>query len=220
MGEVLDMSQVVSCVLAMRRARIALRSDGVVVLPTDSVYGIACAAYENNPAYERIFEIKQRDRSQTLPVLVGSIAELSRLGSDVSAEAQALAEALWPGALTLVVRASEALPAEYVREDGTIAVRMPASRVVVGLCRELGMPLATTSANIHGEPAATSASELDHRVVAEADLTLDGGAATLGVASTIVDCTGDVPRIVRHGAIPDEAIEEAIHGARASVLPC
>lgn len=177
-----------------------LRAGGVLVMPTDSVYGIGCAAVAHNPAHERIFAIKRRQRSQTLPWLVADPSDLERYGRDVPAWARRLAEAHWPGALTLVVRASEAVPAEYAAHDGTIALRVPDSQLVRTLAREVG-PLATTSANTHGEAAATSGANVEARIADAVDLVLDAGPAPVGVASTVVDATGEEPRVLRQGAI-------------------
>ncbi|WP_058270748.1 peptide chain release factor N(5)-glutamine methyltransferase [Olsenella massiliensis] len=188
-----------------------LLEGGVVVMPTDSVYGIGCAAIPHNPALGRIFTIKRRDPAQTLPWLVADVRDLSIYGDDVPAWAQVLARELWPGALTLVVKASRLVPQEYAlaSPDGgepTIALRCPASALVRGVARELGVPLATTSANTHGEASATSGAEVEERLVRMADLTLDAGPAPLAVASTIVDCTGTEPRILREGAISRDRI--------------
>lgn len=206
MGAVLHASQVNPDGPTVARAAATLR-DGVVVLPTDSVYGICCAATPGNPAHGRIFDIKRRDRAQTLPWFVADVDDLARYGLDVSARALRLAERLWPGALTIVVRASAEVPPEYAQPgDGgaTIALRVPASDLDRAVVRALGVPLAQTSANTHGAPAATSGSGLDPAIVAAADLVLDAGPAPVGVASTIVDATSDELRILRAGAL-DEA---------------
>ena len=186
-----------------------LRTGGVLVMPTDSVYGIGCAATPANPAHERIFAIKLRDRAQTLPWLVADVADLACYGCDVPAWAEDLARAHWPGALTLVVRASDAVPAEYRAADDTLALRVPDSNLVRALAREVG-PLAVTSANTHGEAAATSGAGVEVRIVEAADLTLDAGPAPVGVASTIVDATSSIPHILRQGAI-DVAVHMNTH---------
>ena len=196
----------------IRRAAEVARSGGVLALPTDSVYGLACAATAENPAHRKIFSIKRRELSQTLPWFVSREGGLERWGADVPDYAHELARRFWPGALTLVVRAAADVPPEYVqpgvlgpdglREPGTIALRAPGSDFIEALLAELGEPLAQTSANLHGHPAATSAAELAPQIKAETDLVVDGGPASLAVPSTIVDCTGPTPRILREGAIP------------------
>ena len=198
---------------AVRRGGNVLLAGGVVVVPTDSVYGIGCAATPHNPGHARTFAIEHRDLAQTLPWLVADAEDLDRFGRDVPAWAYRLAERWWPGALTLVVKASTAVPAEYVRtSDGTIALRLPDSNLVRALARHLGCPLAITSANTHGEAAATSGSGLEERIVREADLTFDAGPAPIAVASTIVGCTGEEPVVYREGAIPAADIMECARG--------
>lgn len=206
MGSVLQVSQLKPTRSELDEAIATLAFGGVLVMPTDSVYGIGCVATPGNPAHERIFAIKRRDRSQTLPWLVADASDLARYGANVPDYAVTLAVAHWPGALTLVVRASDAVPVEYRAADGTIALRCPDSNLVRALARGAGAPLATTSANTHGAAAATSGSGVEARIVAEADLTLDAGPAPVGVASTIVDCTGASPKVLREGALSTEEI--------------
>jgi tRNA threonylcarbamoyl adenosine modification protein (Sua5/YciO/YrdC/YwlC family) len=186
-----------------------LAGGGVVVMPTDSVYGIGCAALPGNPGLGRIFDIKRRERTQTLPWLVADGDDLLRYGRDVPEWASRLAREFWPGALTLVVHASREVPGEYLRPgDGTIALRLPDSNLVRQVARRVGVPLATTSANTHGAPSATSGMAVESRLVELSDLTLDGGPAPIAVASTIVSCLGDAPEVLREGAIPAARIAE------------
>lgn len=207
MGRILTVSQDSPAEDVLSEAERTLSSGGVLVMPTDSVYGIGCAATAGNPAHGRIFEIKRRDRAQTLPWLIADAADLGYLATDVADEAKRLADALWPGALTLVVRASGYVPAEYVASDGTLAVRVPDSALVRELARRVG-PLATTSANTHGQEAATSGAAVERRIAEAADLVLDAGPAPLAQASTIVACTDGGIRILREGAIDAVRIHE------------
>ncbi len=211
--KVVEVDQAVPDAAAVRRGGNVLLAGGVVVVPTDSVYGIGCAATPHNPGHARTFAIKHRDLAQTLPWLVADAEDLDRFGRDVPAWAYRLAQRWWPGALTLVVRASAAVPAEYVRTaDGTIALRLPDSNLVRALARHVGCPLAITSANTHGEAAATSGSGLEERIVREADLTFDAGPAPIAVASTIVGCTGEEPVVYREGAISAADVMECARG--------
>jgi tRNA threonylcarbamoyl adenosine modification protein (Sua5/YciO/YrdC/YwlC family) len=212
-GDVLRVSQDSPDEHALRMAVSMLRGGGVLVMPTDSVYGIGCVAAPGNPAHERIFSIKQRDRAQTLPWLVADVRDLHVYGTDVPVWMDALARELWPGALTLVVAASEAVPPEYVAANGTIALRVPDSNLVRALAREVG-PLATTSANTHGLMAATSGAQVEPHIVAQADLTLDAGPAPVAVASTIVGCANGKLCIYREGAIPSRRIHQIVRGAQ------
>lgn len=126
--------------------------------------------------------------------------DLSRYATDVPAWALELAEKAWPGALTLVVRANEEVPAEFRRADGTVALRVPDSTLVRALAREVG-PLAVTSANTHGMPAPATSDDIERRIADAADLTLAAGPTPAGEASTIVDATGAEPKVIRQGAI-------------------
>ena len=209
MGAVLQVDQNEPSFDVRMRAAKVLRDEGVLVMPTDSVYGIGCMATEGNPAHERIFQIKQRDRAQTLPWLIGSSSDLTVLGRRVPKWVQLLADELWPGALTLVVPASDVVPPEYVAKNGTIALRVPDSSLVRALAKEVG-PLATTSANIHGEAAAVSGASVEAGIVEQADLTLDAGPAPIAVASTIVGSPGGRLRILREGAISEERIRRLL----------
>ena len=212
MGSVMQTSQTHPSRSVIDEAVAVLAFGGVLVMPTDSVYGIGCAATPANPAHERIFAIKQRDRAQTLPWLVADASDLARYAKDLPAYAAELAVRWWPGALTLVVRASDAVPAEYRAADGTIALRCPDSPLVRTLARDMGVPLATTSANTHGEAAATSGAAVEPGIVAAADLTLDAGPAPVGVASTIVSCLGAEPKVLREGVITEAEIVLAARG--------
>lgn len=206
MGAVVRVDQSNPKQATLREAAHVLRSGGVLVMPTDSVYGIGCAATPSNPGHERIFAIKRRERTQTLPWLIADPADLAAYGRDIPAWMQRLADDLWPGALTIVVAASDAVPPEYRAANGTIALRVPDSNLARALSREVG-PLATTSANTHGEASATSGASVEKRIVEEADLTLDAGPAPLAIASTIVGCEAGELRIYREGAIPAATIE-------------
>lgn len=187
-----------------------LAHEGVCVLPTDSVYGLACAATAGNPAHRRIFEIKERPLTQTLPLFIADEEDLDAYGRDVPQWAHVLAQKFWPGALTLVVTASDALAPEYVQEStGTVALRVPESDLVRALVRKVGA-LTQTSANTHGNPAATSVEEIEDRLFELADLVVDGGSSKIGAASTIVDCMKAEPKILREGAITEADIEKAL----------
>lgn len=210
MGEVRIVSQTAPSRADVDEAVATLAFGGVLVMPTDSVYGIGCAAMPGNPAHERIFEIKRRPREQTLPWLIADAGDLMRFAAELTPAALALATAFWPGALTLVVRAGDEVAPEYAGADGTIALRLPDSALVRDIARRSGCALATTSANTHGEDAAISGASVEPEIVAAADLTLDAGPAPIAQASTIVDVTGSDPRILRVGAISPESIQAAL----------
>ncbi len=176
-----------------------------VVFPTDTVYGIGMVVLSGGDAGE-IFEIKRRDRAQTLPWLVASVDALVLYGVELPKGCLALAADHWPGALTIVVRASEKVPAAYRAADGTIALRMPDSPVALSLVEAVGAPIATTSANLHGCPAAVSVAELDPELLARTPLVLDGGIIPSGVPSTVVSYADGAPKMIREGEISEKTI--------------
>lgn len=210
MGSVIRVSQQAPSRSVMDEVVATLAFGGVVVVPTDSVYGIACAATPGNMGHERIFAIKKRDRAQTLPWLVAKASDLDTYARYLPDYALRLAMRYWPGALTLVVHASDAVPQEYRAVNGTIALRCPNSPLVRKLVQALGAPLATTSANTHGEAAAASGESVEPGIVEAVDLTLDAGPAPVGIASTIVNATGELPVVLREGAIPVPEIMSCI----------
>ena len=190
----------------------ALRSGGVAVVPTDTVYGVAQSVGATPDGAAGLFALKRRPHDKAIPWLVADASALGVYGTDVPAYARALARELWPGGLTLVVRASDAVPPAYLGPDGTIALRMPAAPPVVALSCELGCPLATTSANTSGVPAVDAFSELEARIVEGAAVALDDAKPHHGTqASTVVVCTdAHAPGIAREGAIPAAQIMEIV----------
>ncbi len=192
-----------------RQVGAGLLGGEVAIIPTDSVYGIGCAMGADR-ALDRIFELKGRERSQTLPLVLGDAADLPRYAKDVAPYARALAERFWPGALTLVVRASREVPPRFRAADGTVGLRVPDHSFVRALSAAVGRPLALTSANLHGEPPARSARELNPQLAGAVEWVVDGGASKIGVASTVVDATGPAPRVLREGALTEREILAAL----------
>lgn len=193
-------------------ARRALERGGVIALPTDTVYGIA-VALEAAGGIERLFAAKSRPPDRAIALLLADADQAAEIG-EISPAAAALADAFWPGGLTLVVPRKRDRPLPAALTGGalapgaipTVGVRVPDHDAPRALARALG-PLPTTSANRSGEPEAKDADEIERLLGDALELILDGGPARGGPPSTVVDVTGDVPRIVRSGAIPDEAIE-------------
>ena len=178
----------------------ALSRGELVLLPTDTVYGVAADAF-TPAAVTRLLAAKNRGRSMPVPVLIGEAATLAGLVVTIPPPAHALAEAFWPGGLTLVVEHAPTLAWDLGEAEGTVAVRLPDDDVARDLLRRTG-PLAVSSANRSGRPAATTAQEAADQLGAHATVVLDGGPRDGSAASTIVDCTGSVPRVLRVGAIP------------------
>jgi L-threonylcarbamoyladenylate synthase len=177
-----------------------LRDGGIVVFPTETVYGIGASATSCFGPQE-IIDIKMRPENKPLPWLVEDEAALDKYGVEVPEYAHRLAKAFWPGALTIVVKAADIVAPEFRDNRGTVALRCPDHHIVQELIRASGAAIITTSANTSGLPAPGDFAELEERIIAAADLTLDGGETPHRMASTVVDCTGSEPVVTREGPV-------------------
>lgn len=186
-----------------------LRNGGVAAVPTDTLYGLAADAF-NAEAIERVFAIKERPEGMALPVLLAGADQLAAVVNRVPAAAEPLAEAHWPGPLTLILERNEALPTRLTAGGATVAVRVPAHPVPLELARLLGRPITGTSANISGAPDPRTLEELRQQVGNRVDCLIEEGPAPAGTASTIVDLSDGEPRLVREGAIPFTEIERLL----------
>ena len=191
----------------------ALRDGQVAIIATDTVYGLA--ALPGSTGYESIFGFKGRPIDQVLPWLVHDAGALDVLADGAPAYARRLAQMFWPGALTLVLHASKAAcELGDVAADGTIALRCPDDAGLLVLLDELDGPLACTSANVHGEPAPTCLVDISIPMRALPGGELLPEACRGDCASTIVDCTGPYPKILREGPIPEQVLlDVAVFGA-------
>jgi L-threonylcarbamoyladenylate synthase len=179
-------------------AAAVLRGE-LVVLPTDTVYGIGADAF--SPAAVRgLLAAKGRGRDMPPPVLVGTVRAASALVEDLGPYGQVLIDEFWPGGLTIVCRAARSLAWDLGDTRGTVAIRMPEDQVALDLLQETG-PMAVSSANLTGSPAARTAAEARDQLADAVSVYLDGGPSAGGVASTIVDLTGNQPRLLRRGAV-------------------
>jgi tRNA threonylcarbamoyl adenosine modification protein (Sua5/YciO/YrdC/YwlC family) len=177
----------------------ALGRGGVIVLPTDTVYGIGADAF-NPDAVGALLAAKGRGRQMPPPVLIGNLGALDGLATEIPDDARALAQKFWPGGLTIILRAQPSLAWDLGETHGTVALRMPDHETALALLSRTG-PLAVSSANKHGHPAAFTAREAYVQLGDSVSIYLDGGAVPGGVASTIVDATGTQLRVVREGAL-------------------
>ncbi|HWJ07864.1 MAG TPA: L-threonylcarbamoyladenylate synthase [Nocardioides sp.] len=193
---------------ALDAAGQAVRLGRLVVLPTDTVYGVGADAFDPS-AVTRLLAAKGRGREMPPPVLVGTKGTLEALATRVPAYVAALTEHFWPGALTLVCHQQPSLQWDLGETRGTVAVRMPDHDLARALLDRTG-PLAVSSANISGQPAAVDADEAVAMLGEAVAVVVDGGAAPGGVASTIIDATGPRPRLLRVGAIPVEDIDAVL----------
>jgi len=188
---------------AITRAIEILLNDGVIALPTDTVYGIACLAF-NSRCIDRIFSIKDRDSNKALPILIGCPEQLDQIAQPINKNTEKLVNAFWPGALTIVVLRKHTLP-ENLSPYPTVGIRMPNHPWLINLIEKVG-PLAVTSANLSGHPEAHNAQEVAESLKGKIDLIIDGGQSKFTLPSTVVDCSGPELKILREGPIKSETI--------------
>jgi len=193
--------------LTLNRAQEVITSGGVVAFPTDTVYGIGVSAF-NEEAIKKIYHIKQRSHLKAIPILLADPEELSQVTTQIPPMAREIISRFWPGALTLILPGLSTLP-KNLSTTQTIGVRIPDDNLTRELLRRSG-PLAATSANLSGELSALSAFEVLDQLEGKIDLVLDGGPAQGGQASTVLDLTGEEPRILRKGPISLEEILEGL----------
>lgn len=210
----------------MRLARGAIARGELVVIPTDTVYGVAADAF-SPAAVQRLLDAKGRDRTAPPPVLVPGVGTLDALADPIPDEARALVAEFWPGGLTIILRARAMLDWDLGETRGTVALRMPSDPIALELLAETG-PLAVSSANRTGEPAALTAADAEAMLGESVSVYLEAGragesypSAAAHTGSTIVDATNlEHPdgklRIVRHGVIPDEEIIRVVGAERCA----
>lgn len=200
---------------AVAAAAAAVASGRLVVMPTDTVYGIGADAFDSR-AVAALLAAKGRGRDMPVGVLVGSWHTIDGLVYSVSEDARELIRAFWPGALSLVVVQAPSLQWDLGDARGTVMLRMPLQPVAIELLRQTG-PMAVSSANVSGQPPATTADEARRQLGDLVDVYLDGGTAEQQAASTILDLSGPQPRILREGPVSAAAIAEVL-GVEAASL--
>jgi tRNA threonylcarbamoyl adenosine modification protein (Sua5/YciO/YrdC/YwlC family) len=204
MTEVFDCSDAGQRSVGIASAISALKGGRLVVLPTDTVYGIGADAFDNS-AVAALLAAKGRGRDMPVPVLVGSWHTIDGLVYAVPPAARELIRAFWPGALSLVVRQAPSLQWDLGDANGTVMLRMPLHPVAIELLREVG-PMAVSSANVSGRPAALTAADARDQLGDLVEVYLESGPSARQAASTIVDLTSSNPRVLREGPITAAAI--------------
>jgi L-threonylcarbamoyladenylate synthase len=207
-SEILDCGDLTSRSMAIATAARAVRSGSVVVLPTDTLYGIGADAF-NSSAVASVLAAKGRGRDMPVPVLVGSWTTIDGLVSYVPSVLRDLIEAFWPGGLTVVVEHAPSLAWDLGDARGTVAIRMPLHPIALDLLAETG-PMAVSSANVSGQPPAVTAQQAYSQLGESVSVYLDGGEVPIGQPSTILDVTGQVPTVLRQGAISLAALREVV----------
>lgn len=184
-----------------------LKHGGIVAFPTDTVYGLGALAFDN-PAIESIYTAKARPLEKAIPILIGDLSDLDKVGVDIPEMALRFASRFWPGPLTCVIPKKPTLPLA-VSATSTVAVRIPNHPDALALLRAAG-PMAVTSANISGAQSPTTAQEVYDQLQGRIPLILDGGGTPGGIPSTLVDCTGDQPNILREGPVTMQNLISAL----------
>ena len=195
---------------AIQQALHVLNQGGLVAFPTDTVYGLGAFVFDGK-AVESIYIAKDRPIEKAIPVLIGDGDDMQRVGTDIPEIAYRLATRFWPGPLTVVIPKKPTLP-ESVSATDTVGVRVPDHDVARALLRAAG-PMAVTSANISGQPSASTTEEVFAQLGGRIDLILDGGRTPGGVPSTLIDCTGNQLEILRAGPISMEEIKSKLSSA-------
>jgi L-threonylcarbamoyladenylate synthase len=207
-ADLYDCSDPAARAAGLDAAAAAIGRGELVLLPTDTLYGVGADAF-TPAAVTRLLAAKNRGRAMPVPVLIGEASTLAGLVVDLPAVATRLAEEFWPGGLTLVLEHAPSLAWDLGDAEGTVAVRLPDDDVARDLLRRTG-PLAVSSANRSGRPAATDAAAAVAQLGAQAAVVLDGGPRAGSAASTIVDCTAPAPRVLRIGAVDVESLRAVV----------
>lgn len=209
MADILQSDPVHPSKEAVVAAALVVKAGGLAVLPTDTVYGLV-ADFKNPAAVERLYGLKGRPDVKGLPLLVGDRSQLDLLVAGVPDEISLLMDMYWPGPLTIVFNKKPEVPDLVTGRLPTVAVRQPGYVVAQAVLQEIGMPLASSSANLSGDRAPRSVAEMAAAVIEGADIVVDGGVCPRGIPSTILDVSGAEWRILRQGDITREAIETAV----------
>lgn len=186
-----------------------LQDGGLVAMPTETVYGLAANALDPT-AVEKIFQAKGRPADNPLIIHIGAIDQLPSLVKDISPLAKQLMNAFWPGPLTLIFHASDLVPNIVSAGLPTVAIRFPSHPIALKLINGSGLVLAAPSANTSGKPSPTTAKRVLEDLNSKIDLIVDGGQVEVGLESTVLDVTGDIPTILRPGKITKEMLEEVV----------
>ncbi|MCJ7763923.1 MAG: L-threonylcarbamoyladenylate synthase [Dehalococcoidales bacterium] len=181
-----------------------LKRGGLVAFPTDTVYGLG-ACYNDCKAVERVFRVKKRPKNKALPLILAEVGQITEIVEYMPPVARLLASRFMPGALTLVLQKSDAVPDIVTGSSKKVAVRVSAHPVPVALIKGAGVPIIGTSVNISGQPSAVTGDEVRSQFGDEIELVISGRCSG-GRESTIIDVTGEIPRVLREGAISRQEI--------------
>ncbi|MBS4015031.1 MAG: threonylcarbamoyl-AMP synthase [Candidatus Latescibacteria bacterium] len=207
--EIIKINPVRPSITAIKHAAKVIRAGGLVVLPTDTVYGLACDA-TNPEAVTKVFTVKQRPLSQPLSIAVSNYQDIYIYVKNFTETAKILAEKFLPGALTLILTKKKTIPDIVTAGRADIGIRIPDCKIVLKIIDYAQVPIVIPSANLHNKPSPVTAEQALEDLNGKADLVLDGGKTKYGRESTIVSCIGEKIKIVRPGVISDDKIKHTI----------
>lgn len=194
----------------LKEAANILRNGGLVAFPTETVYGLGANGL-NREAANKIYIAKGRPSDNPLILHIADLEEVDQLATNISDDDRKVMEAFWPGPLTIILKKKECVPYETTGGLDTVAIRMPSHKVARELIRMAGVAIAAPSANTSGRPSPTKAQHVMQDLNGKIDMIIDGGEVGIGIESTIVDLTGEVPTILRPGYVTKQMLEEVLH---------
>lgn len=203
---------------ALETAIQSMQQGGVIAFPTDTVYGLG-ASLRHGTALARIYDIKGRQPDKPLPVLISRPDLVAELSDEPDDDLLRLASRFWPGPLTVILPAKPSLPAEVKAPDGTVGVRVPDHSIALAIAQHNGGAIATTSANLSGEPPSCRAAQVRDSLGDRVDIILDGGIAPGGRPSTVIRRDGATITVIREGAISNRTIQAAWNEVRGRAHP-
>lgn len=184
-----------------------IRNGGIVVFPTETVYGIGANALNEN-AIKKLYDIKKRPLNKPISLLVNSIDMIEQVTKDITKLEYALIKTFFPGPLTIILKKKNIVPNIVTANQDTVGIRMPANEIALKLIGYVGIPIATPSANISGKPSGTNLKDIMEDFDGKVDCFIDDGPSKIGLASTIVQVVDGVPHILRQGSISEKQIKE------------
>ena len=193
----------------VKKAAEIIKRGGLVAFPTETVYGLGANGLDEN-AVPKIYEAKGRPSDNPLILHISKLDEIEDIVKEIPKSALILAEEFWPGPLTMVFKKSERIPYRTTGGLESVAIRMPSNKIARELIKAAGVPIAAPSANSSGRPSPTKAAHVIYDLDGKIDMVIDGGEVDIGIESTIVDVTGEVPVILRPGFITEKMLSEAI----------
>lgn len=187
-----------------------IRNGGIVIFPTETVYGIGANAFNKN-AVKKLYEVKHRPLNKPISLLVNSMDMVNEIAKDITELEYALMEQFFPGPFTIILKKKDIISDIVTANSDTVGVRMPENKLALKLIEYAGVPIATPSANISGKPSGTNLKDIIKDFDGKVDCFVDGGPSKIGLASTIVQVENGVPRILRQGSITKEQIFNQFH---------